>query len=632
MEKYQDIVIDNDGNAILGATITVTDSGGGVSTIYSDDGITEKANPFTASSVDGAYSFYAANGRYDITITKTGFITEQLTDIVFYDEDDAVSSFMQTVLDDTDAAAAQITLSAKGVIDTITNLKAETNITNGRAIFLTDGDRGGPFVFDTTDHSTATGTGYVDADTQNGIYVPPDSDSTGASGAWVRRFSGPVNVKWFGAKGDSSFVPGTPSSYATGTDCTDAVTGAIAYLENTTTIQKDGGWLYFPKGHYRFDAQTINTRLVLTGDGAVSRIAPNNNENTDFLTFTTDVHIEEIFIDGNEDNQTAGAALKLQSADFFKLRNVSIYHGKDYNVSISGGNQGVLDGCKILSSSGYGVRTANHMVLNLVNGTTIEDNATGGLLVAGSSTSASVMVDGCYFENNDTSAAGSYHIECTNFQSQALGNTASHFISVRNSYFNGSASSSTQKCFYFSGTGLDNNTIKNNFLINMSGTIWTFDSITSAEVGFNDISENIYGTGVATPAISQHGFFYDTSRRVNLKSDEHDAAVATVRNVLLPNANADTLIGRVTNLSITYTAASNGSETGTIGVGTEGANSSIYTGNISTTAAARDSFDLTGSLVTDVIEDLTAPSQLLTTNFTAGGAAKFVIYMDAIIW
>lgn len=86
MQKYHDIVLDNKGNAVLSATITVTDNpGGGVSTIYSDNGVTSLTNPFTASGVDGAYSFYAAGGRYDINIAKTGFTTESLTDILLED-------------------------------------------------------------------------------------------------------------------------------------------------------------------------------------------------------------------------------------------------------------------------------------------------------------------------------------------------------------------------------------------------------------------------------------------------------------------------------------------------------------------------------------------------------------------
>lgn len=39
-------------------------------TLYSDDGVTPKANPFSASAV-GLVSFYAANGRYDVTVTPS---------------------------------------------------------------------------------------------------------------------------------------------------------------------------------------------------------------------------------------------------------------------------------------------------------------------------------------------------------------------------------------------------------------------------------------------------------------------------------------------------------------------------------------------------------------------------------
>ena len=82
MHKYRDIVIDNRGNAIKSATITVTvTSSGAVASIFSDNGVTAESNPFTSSSVDGAYEFYVANGRYTITVTKTGYDTEALTDI-----------------------------------------------------------------------------------------------------------------------------------------------------------------------------------------------------------------------------------------------------------------------------------------------------------------------------------------------------------------------------------------------------------------------------------------------------------------------------------------------------------------------------------------------------------------------
>lgn len=44
----------------------------------------------------------------------------------------------------------------------------------------------------------------VAADPQKGIWVPPLSDLTGASGAWKRRYSDFLNVAWFGAKFDGA--------------------------------------------------------------------------------------------------------------------------------------------------------------------------------------------------------------------------------------------------------------------------------------------------------------------------------------------------------------------------------------------------------------------------------------------
>lgn len=59
----------------------------------------------------------------------------------------------------------------------------------------------GIFIWNSSNLSTE-----VTSDTQNGIYVPPNSDTTGSSGAWVRRDwkNGYLNVLWFGLIGDNS--------------------------------------------------------------------------------------------------------------------------------------------------------------------------------------------------------------------------------------------------------------------------------------------------------------------------------------------------------------------------------------------------------------------------------------------
>ena len=64
---------------------------------------------------------------------------------------------------------------------------------------LTESGCEGLFVFDSSDLSAK-----VAADTRQGLYVAPASDPTGAAGAWVRKFSGPINGSWFRIAGDGT--------------------------------------------------------------------------------------------------------------------------------------------------------------------------------------------------------------------------------------------------------------------------------------------------------------------------------------------------------------------------------------------------------------------------------------------
>jgi hypothetical protein len=66
-------------------------------------------------------------------------------------------------------------------------------------LLLTEAGREGVFGFDSGNLSS-----MVAADIAQGIYVAPASDPTGASGAWVRRFDGPVSLAWFGAVADNA--------------------------------------------------------------------------------------------------------------------------------------------------------------------------------------------------------------------------------------------------------------------------------------------------------------------------------------------------------------------------------------------------------------------------------------------
>jgi hypothetical protein len=82
---------------------------------------------------------------------------------------------------------------------------AAMNGANYPIVFLLEAGRQGTFQWNTANLST-----QVAADTQQGIYVAPSSDPTGASGAWVRVISTRgIDPRWCGAKGDGSSLDTT---------------------------------------------------------------------------------------------------------------------------------------------------------------------------------------------------------------------------------------------------------------------------------------------------------------------------------------------------------------------------------------------------------------------------------------
>lgn len=133
-----------------------------------------------------------------------------------------------------------------------TALAAFTGMTAGRQAFLSEVGRDGIFVWSAVDESSS-----VTADPLQGIHVPPDSDPTGASGAWVRiRPPGYVHVDWFGAAGDA--VDSGGGIWA-GTDDTPSITAAIA----AATALKVEVWLG-PRA-YMIEKTTGGAILLLSG-------------------------------------------------------------------------------------------------------------------------------------------------------------------------------------------------------------------------------------------------------------------------------------------------------------------------------------------------------------------------------
>jgi len=87
MQKFSDIVLLVNvpgGQARVPASAFVQinlSGGGGLATIYSDNGVTQRANPIHVDG-SGQYYFYAADGVYDRTTSGPGMITETETEVI----------------------------------------------------------------------------------------------------------------------------------------------------------------------------------------------------------------------------------------------------------------------------------------------------------------------------------------------------------------------------------------------------------------------------------------------------------------------------------------------------------------------------------------------------------------------
>ncbi|MFM0263324.1 hypothetical protein [Paraburkholderia sediminicola] len=73
------------GAPVAGASVQVNVQSTGLpATIYSDNGVTLAANPLTTDT-NGSFSFYAADGRYQLVISGANIQTTTLNDILLVD-------------------------------------------------------------------------------------------------------------------------------------------------------------------------------------------------------------------------------------------------------------------------------------------------------------------------------------------------------------------------------------------------------------------------------------------------------------------------------------------------------------------------------------------------------------------
>lgn len=165
---------------------------------------------------------------------------------------------------DAGKGAALVGVQGSGTVQEVLIPSADRTALAGRTnrtamAYLLESGRQGNFYWSSANLAAA-----VAADTAQAFYVPPTTDTSGASGAWVRAATqaGVANLTWFGAKG-------------TGADDTAALQAAFAWL-NTA----QGRALLVPVGTFAFNTDLsilqYGTRIQGVGGGRCQLMGTNN--------------------------------------------------------------------------------------------------------------------------------------------------------------------------------------------------------------------------------------------------------------------------------------------------------------------------------------------------------------------
>lgn len=184
------------------------------------------------------------------------------------------------------------------VADSVGKLKLFYGRGDGESIFLTAGGRSGLFIWNSSNLSS-----QVTSDPQEGVYIAPNADPTGASGAWVRYGWGSgngydLNVLWFGALGIGSSNDDTSSFSACfsfskeGSNIHIPVTSGYYYV----------GDVELPSG--RNLVGYCKTRIynpITSPDADVSGIGAivYNTSDSDCLTFAGNNKVRDLIFHGN---------------------------------------------------------------------------------------------------------------------------------------------------------------------------------------------------------------------------------------------------------------------------------------------------------------------------------------------
>lgn len=139
MQRYQDAILNSNGQPVASASVLVSPTGTtNTATIYGDvAGTATRANPLTADSA-GRVWFYGTNGRYDLKISGSYIVTTTASDIML--EDVPLTNLAE--LTTASAARTNLGLGNAGLLSTSSYFQTANNLSEGTVATIRANIRG----------------------------------------------------------------------------------------------------------------------------------------------------------------------------------------------------------------------------------------------------------------------------------------------------------------------------------------------------------------------------------------------------------------------------------------------------------------------------------------------------------